>query len=220
MSSTVWVVVLLSAYVIGSLPCGWLIARLVIHDDIRNHGSGNIGATNVYRVIGPRWGLVTLLFDACKGVIPVLLLPQAADRFTGQTSPHAAVFCGLLAIAGHMYPVWLGFRGGKGVATALGAVTVMAWQATLVALIVFVAVFMFTRLVALASMLAAVGFAVAELVLLGKSAFESDLWSLATFALVVPLLIVLRHRSNLVRILRGQEERFSFQRAESGNTVT
>jgi glycerol-3-phosphate acyltransferase PlsY len=117
----------LLAFLIGGIPFGYLLGRVILKDDIRNHGSGNIGATNVARVIGWKWGSVVLILDAIKGIVPTLIGQQVAYRhlpnsmWLGMT-----VSCGIAAIVGHMYPVYLRLRGGKGVATALGVVLVLA----------------------------------------------------------------------------------------------
>jgi len=209
----------LLAYLAGSIPFGLLIGKYAAGIDIRSQGSRNIGATNVARLLGPRWGLLALVLDALKGAIPVWLLPRLALLLTGDGTAasasesefllgHARVLCAVMTIVGHMFPCWLGFRGGKGVATALGVVVVLAWQGTLASLVTFLLVFLIRRLVSLASIAAVLGFAVAEIWLLWPEPFSASHWSLATFSIAVPLLIVFRHRGNIVRILNGTEPRF------------
>lgn len=197
---------LLAAYLAGSVPFSLLIARWVGGIDLRQHGSGNVGATNVARTLGFKWGLVALLLDALKGLLPTWGLPLL---FFGPGSTHAPVASGLAAIIGHMFPCWLGFRGGKGVATALGVVAILSWPATLAAFVVFALTFAVSRIVSLSSILASVTFAVAEMVLLWPDAFSSANWSRGAFALAVPGLIIFRHRSNIVRLLKGEEHRFT-----------
>ena len=199
---------LLAAYLIGSIPFSLLIARWVGGIDLRQHGSGNVGATNVARTLGLKWGLLALFCDALKGLLPTWGLPLVL--FDGGTAEgHAQVAAGLAAIVGHMFPCWLGFRGGKGVATALGVVCVLGWQATLAAFVVFAVVFAASRIVSLSSMLAALTFAVAELALLWPAPFSADHWSRGAFALAVPALIIFRHRANIGRLIRGEEARLS-----------
>lgn len=202
----------LLAYLVGSLPFGFLTARLAAGIDIRTAGSGNVGATNVARVLGARWGVFVLVLDALKGLLPVLLLPRAFLPADHHAFVHVQVACGLATILGHMFPCWLGFRGGKGVATALGVITVLAWQATVVAFFTFAAVFLIWRIVSLSSMLAALAFAAVQVMLLQPEPFASRSWSLAAFSLLVPALILYRHRSNMVRLVRGEEPRFHFGR--------
>jgi glycerol-3-phosphate acyltransferase PlsY len=203
----------LAAYLIGSLPFGFLTARLVAGIDIRKAGSGNIGATNVARVLGAKWGALVLVLDLLKGLLPVLLLPYAVLSADHPDFLHVQVGCGLATIVGHMFPCWLGFRGGKGVATALGVILVLAWQATVVAFATFAVTFLIWRIVSLSSMLAAVAFAAAQMWLLLPAPFAGRTWSLAAFSLLVPALILYRHRSNFVRLLRGQEPRFEPRRS-------
>jgi glycerol-3-phosphate acyltransferase PlsY len=197
----------LVAYLVGSLPFGYLIARYVAGVDIRKSGSGNIGATNVARVLGKKLGIAVLVLDCLKGALPTLLLPQVlADSATLRL--HLAVLCGTAAILGHMFPCWLKFRGGKGVATALGVALALAPLSTAFAFVVFVLCVALTRIVSLGSVLAACTFCGVELWQLRPSPFGDETWSLATFSTLVPLLIILRHRSNLARLLRGTEPRF------------
>ncbi|MEQ9408072.1 MAG: glycerol-3-phosphate 1-O-acyltransferase PlsY [Fuerstiella sp.] len=202
---TVFVCCLLS-FLIGGIPFGFLVGRLVLKDDIRNHGSGNIGATNVARVIGWKWGSLVLLLDAVKGLVPTwLAMIYARDHLSESMHLHLPVAAGLSTIMGHMYPVYLKLRGGKGVATALGVVTVLAPKAVGVALLFFVLLAATTRIVALASIVAATAFGVAELYLLRDTALEPKSLSLTIFTVAVPALIIWRHRSNIARLIRGTE---------------
>ena len=122
------------AYLLGSVPFGLIIGRLVKGIDVREHGSGNLGATNVFRVIGRRWGIFVLFLDALKGYLAVAL-PNAI--LMGDISPLTLILLALAAIAGHAFPVWLKFKGGKGVATALGVFLALAFKPTLITFIAF-----------------------------------------------------------------------------------
>jgi acyl phosphate:glycerol-3-phosphate acyltransferase len=197
------------AYLIGSLPFGFLIARYVAGVDIRQSGSGNIGATNVARVLGKGLGLTVLLLDCLKGALPTACLPWLLSDSVGLRL-HLAVVSGTAAILGHMFPCWLQFRGGKGVATALGVALALAPLSTAAAFLVFVACMALTRIVSLSSILAACSFCGVELWRLRPSPFGDETWSLAAFSTFVPLLIIVRHRANLVRLLRGTEPKFQF----------
>ncbi|MDG1894351.1 MAG: glycerol-3-phosphate 1-O-acyltransferase PlsY [Fuerstiella sp.] len=193
-------------FLVGGIPFGYLAGRLILRDDIRNHGSGNIGATNVARVIGWKWGSLVLLLDALKGLLPTwgaACMAEAYEPVSMQV--HIAVATGISAILGHMYPVYLRLRGGKGVATALGVVLILAPKAVLVAVAVFAIVAGTTRLVALGSILAALAFGGVQLTMMGDTALKLQNLSLTIFSIVVPLLIIWRHRGNIVRLVKGTE---------------
>jgi len=205
-----WFFVAITSYLAGSIPFGLVTAKLVAGTDIRKVGSGNIGATNVARTLGAKWGIVVLFLDALKGLLPVLFIPAL---FVSPDSPdfdHARVLSGVATILGHMFPIWLGFRGGKGVATSLGVILVLGPWSTLAAVVAFALTFFFSRIVALSSVIAAIAFGVAQFVQLGAAAFTREKWSLTVFSIAVPLLIIVRHRSNLGRITRGEEKKFQF----------
>lgn len=213
---TVCLLVFLLGYLAGSVPFGFLTAKLVAGIDIRQAGSGNIGATNVGRVLGGRWGMVVLALDALKGLLPVYFLPRLLLFPESGAFVHVQVLCGVATVLGHMFPCWLLFRGGKGVATAAGVVVVLAPWATLASVAVFIVCMALFRIVSLSSILAAIGFAACELVMLQPSPFSRETWSLGVFSLLVPLLIIYRHRGNLVRLARGEEPRFRLGDARRG----
>jgi len=200
-----------AAYLIGSIPFGLLIGRWARGIDLREHGSLNIGATNAARVLGARWGLAVLLLDALKGLAPTWLLPTGLLPLTGappELTPHLRVACGAAAIIGHMFPAWLGFRGGKGVATSLGVVAVVAPWGSLIAVAAFALVFACTRIVSASSIVAAVSLAAAQCALLRPHPFTPEHWSVGLFSLLAPLLVIVRHRTNIARLWRGEERRF------------
>ena len=179
-------------YLLGSIPFGLILGKLAGLGDVREVGSGNIGATNVLRAGGKKLAALTLLLDAGKGTAAVLI----AARFGGEP---AALAAGLGAFLGHLYPVWLGFRGGKGVATYIGVVLGLHWPAALAFCGVWLLVALVTRYSSLAA-LAASAATLATLAALGN-------WPLATLALVFTVLLIVRHRSNIQRLLRREETR-------------
>ena len=195
------------AYLLGAIPCGYLIARIK-GIDIRTVGSGNIGATNVFRAVGKGWGVLTFLCDALKGFIPAGLFPILSKRFFdcdgGST---LAVACACLAIAGHNWPVYLGFKGGKGVATSTGALIGIAPAAAGLALLCWVVLFAATRYVSVASISAAgiVGIASWFLYLRTGLLIPSVLSLLG-------MVIIIRHKANIQRLLKGTENRFQFRK--------
>ncbi len=162
MSVVTYLVIALVAYLLGSIPFGYVLVRLFRKEDIRSKGSGNIGATNVVRSGAKGLGALTFLLDALKGYIAVIAGAAVLHIPALQLVPaqNAAALAALFAIIGHIFPVWLGFKGGKGVATALGVFTALAWLPAVASLGVFVVVCALTRYVSLASILGAAAFPV------------------------------------------------------------
>jgi acyl phosphate:glycerol-3-phosphate acyltransferase len=204
------IVTVLLAYLCGSTPFGLLVAKFVAGIDIRQEGSGNIGATNVGRVLGAKWGVGVLMLDALKGALPVFLIPRCMAEQGTAWFDLLQVVAGVATVVGHMFPVWLKFRGGKGVATSLGVVLVLAPLGSLAGLGGFVLCMLASRIVALSSIVAAVLFAIGQMAILSPNPFDSTKLPLSVFSLAVPALIVLQHRSNIGRLVRGEEKRFSF----------
>ncbi len=210
--------ILLISYVAGSLPFGLIVARAAKGIDIREHGSKNIGATNVTRVLGAKWGALCFVLDVLKGALPVLL-PIVILAADDPNRTHWQVAAGLLAILGHMFPIWLGFHGGKGVATALGVVVMLANPiSTAITFGAFAACFAATRIVSISSITAAVTFVVAQFYFLWPQPFRTETWSIAGFSLAVPTLIIVKHRSNIVRLLHGKEPRFGSKPPKDKNS--
>ena len=198
----------LTSYLAGSIPFGLMLGRAVKGIDLRQHGSGNIGATNAGRVLGKKWGLVCLVLDALKGLLPVALLPRLLFGADEPALPHLTVLSGVSTIVGHMFSCWLNFRGGKGVATSLGVVAMLSPWGLLAGAIAFFSTIAIWRIVSLSSMIAAITFGVYQLATLDPSPFTGKTWSQGLFAVAVPLLIVFQHRSNVRRLLKGEEPRF------------
>ena len=195
-----------AAYLLGSIPFGFLIVKLIGAGDIRFRGSGNIGATNVAREAGPLPGLATLMLDGGKGYLSVWLAARVTDG-----NPRWMILAALLTIVGHTFPVWLRFQGGRGVATGAGVFLPICWQAVLGALIVWVVVLIFWRYVSLASISAAAAIPLLVYLLYAPShAPPQPVSAGASFAM---LLIIARHRSNIIRLLRGTEPQFTLRRA-------
>lgn len=204
-----FVLLIVASYFAGSIPFGFLIGKAVKGIDLRDFGSGNIGATNAGRVLGKKWGLICLALDAAKGLVPVALFPRFFLSPDEPLFPHAAVIAGIATIVGHMFPCWLGFRGGKGVATSLGVLLMLSPWGVLVAAILFFSSLAIWRYVSLSSMIAAIGFSAYEFIRLAPSPFAQSTWSQGLFAILVPLLIIIQHRSNIGRLLKGDEPKFT-----------
>lgn len=196
------------AYLLGSIPFGLILVRLVRGEDVRLSGSGNIGATNVARTGGAKLGVATLVLDAVKGYAGVAFAIVVSHRDPGIDSGLAAALAALSAILGHVFPVWLKFRGGKGVATAVGAFLGLAPRAVLVVLAIFLIVVAIFRYVSLGSIVAAAVFPVLAYFLYRSTSTLADL--LVMFA--ASFLIILKHKANIRRLLNGAENRLQFRK--------
>ncbi len=195
----------LVAYLLGAIPFGYLIARLRGGKDIRAVGSGNIGAANVARVVGPAAGALTLLLDAAKGYLAVWL----AARWTGESITWM-VAAALAAVAGHMFPIWLGFRGGRGVATGVGVFLPICWTAVLAALVIWIVAVVLWRYISLGSIVAAAALPMLVYVLYAPGHAPPLVASLGTSLAAV--LIIMKHRPNIERLIAGTEPRFTIRR--------
>jgi acyl phosphate:glycerol-3-phosphate acyltransferase len=199
MSLTVKLALLVGAYLLGSVPFGVVLTRIFTGKDVRSVGSGNIGASNVTRAAGKAAGVLTLVLDAAKASVP-MLATRALLASEGDAALTWATLVGVAAFVGHIYPVWLRFKGGKGVATALGVYLVLSPWPSLLALVVFGAVVGLTRVPALGSLAGTAVITVGTFISYGSS-FVS--WA----ALAVALVIVLRHRANIERLVKGAEHK-------------
>lgn len=191
----------LAGYLLGSIPFGLILANALGRKDVRQHGSGNIGATNVSRVAGPVAGILTLTLDAAKGATSVYL----AARFT-DNSARAMIFAGVAALVGHCYPVWLRFKGGKGVATAMGVFIALCPLAALAGFVLFVLVFLFWRYVSLASLSAAAAMPLLVYFLWAPGHAPPLVITMGT--LFAAALVFYKHDANLQRLLNGTEPKF------------
>ena len=214
------VVLPLASYLLGSIPFGYLAGRLK-GIDIRQHGSRNVGATNAGRVLGRRWGLAVFALDVLKGAVPVVgagLWLHRAGEFAGPGLLALWMLDAFAAVAGHVWPVWLGFRGGKGVATSLGVLLALypffTWPG-LLALAAWVVVTLASRYVSLGSLVAAVVFPATLLAMsltIGETWSPGRIWPLLAFALAMSLLLIWRHRGNIARLLAGTENKIGAKR--------
>ena len=189
---------LLASYFVGAIPTSYLLSRLFAGIDLRQHGSGNLGATNLYRVLGWKYAIPAAAVDIAKGAIPVLVLaPQVSD------SQLFALGCGVAAILGHVFSVFVGFKGGKGVATAAGVMLGLAPLALTVAAVVWAALVRLTGYVSVGSIAAAAVLPLA-VYLLEDSTSPALLW----IATAIAAGVILLHRQNIQRLIKGTENRF------------
>ena len=191
------------AYLIGSVPTSVWVSQYFFDIDIREYGSGNAGATNTYRVLGPKWGTTVMLVDMVKGIVAVklaLLLPQYADSDT--RLQNLQIVLGLAAVIGHVFPIWADFRGGKGVATLFGLVLGVSPITALCCSGVFLLVLYLTRFVSLSSIFASIAFPVFILIIFN---FQNDTYRV--FAIAVALMVILTHQKNIGRLFKGNESK-------------
>ena len=189
-----WAGLIIAAYLIGSIPMGLIFGKFIWKKDLRRFGSHNIGATNAWRILGRKAGLLIFILDFLKGQLGVLL---GAYLFA---SPGAMVLGGLFAVLGHMFPIFIGFRGGKGVATGLGVIAALMPKVTLIVVVVWLVLTLITRYVSVASIIAAV------LTPILAAAFKEPIIYFL-FALVIAVFIVFRHRENIQRLKAGHENK-------------
>ncbi|WP_165073665.1 glycerol-3-phosphate 1-O-acyltransferase PlsY [Paludisphaera rhizosphaerae] len=199
----------LAAYLIGGIPFGYLIYRALTGQDVRESGSGNIGATNVGRLLGFRYFVLVFVLDVLKGLLPTIGLPWLIDRMGHEVSNELPIAAAVGAILGHNFPVYLGFKGGKGVATSLGALIALQPVACGVAAVAFFAVFLPSHYVSLSSMAGGVAFAAAYF-LRTAAPWSPEHRAMSILVTAVVVLLIVRHRKNISRLLAGTENRVNF----------
>jgi glycerol-3-phosphate acyltransferase PlsY len=196
-------ILVIFAYLIGSIPTSVWISKYVFNIDIRNYGSGNAGATNTFRVLGSKWGSFVMLVDVSKGVLATslyILIPFYLSHELARTN--FMIILGLTAVVGHIFPIWAEFKGGKGVATLLGMTIAIQPMVALLCLVVFAFTLIITRFVSLSSMLAGVAFMVLILFIFNE---RETMYRL--FAIIVALMVIITHQKNIGRLLKGTENK-------------
>ncbi|HLO38234.1 MAG TPA: glycerol-3-phosphate 1-O-acyltransferase PlsY [Lacibacter sp.] len=195
---------IISAYLIGSIPTAYWIGKAFFNIDIREHGSKNMGASNTFRVLGSVWGIVVLVIDMGKGMAAVQLAHtvQSSDWLSGELAFWKLIF-GLVAVAGHIFPVFAGFRGGKGVATLFGVVLAIQPWVALVSVGAFLVVVVLTKYISLGSIIAVIVFAAC----VWFAVKETNVY-MRWFSVVAALLVIIMHRSNIKRLIAGTENKF------------
>jgi glycerol-3-phosphate acyltransferase PlsY len=206
---TLPILILATAYLLGSIPFGYLLVRFFRKEDIRALGSGNIGATNVARSGAKGLGLLTLFLDALKGAVAVYIAIHFAPTVNGAVS-NLAIGAAVFAVLGHVFPVWLGFKGGKGIATALGVFIALVPLVALGSFLVFLLVVVVTRLVSLGSILAAVSIPVLGVLLVPAHTPE-----LLAGLSVISLVCIAKHHANIARLMHGQEPKFGTKKVSA-----
>lgn len=209
-----WIITVAAGYLLGSIPSAVWFGKLFHGVDVREHGSGNAGATNVFRVLGKRTGFMVLFADILKGSLAALLplwLPAFGKGAGTELLLNAQLAGGTAAILGHLYPVFAGFKGGKGVATMLGIMLAIQWQASLVSIGVFLLVWLLFNFISLASMSGGLVFPLAYFLLSDK---QGTLMSV--IAVLIPLLLIYTHRKNIRKLLNGTESKmYAFRKTKT-----
>lgn len=193
---------ILGAYCLGSIPTSVWVSRHFFDIDIRDYGSGNAGATNTFRVLGPRWGTFVMICDVLKGFLAVKLSLFLPEYQSEMAFLNMQLVLGITAVVGHIFPIWANFKGGKGVATLFGVVIAISPWSALACSGVFLLVLYLTRFVSLSSILASVAFPVFILII-----FNVDNHVYRVFAVAVALLVILTHQKNIGRIIKGGENK-------------
>lgn len=214
MSTVFHVIGLIIAYLVGSIPSAVWIGKYFYGIDVREYGSGNAGATNTFRVLGKRAGIPVLLIDIFKGWASVNMAYLTDYRPGSEQFINFQLVLGIAALLGHIFPVYAGFRGGKGIATLLGIILAVHPLAALLSIAVFIIVLLVSRYVSLGSMIAALSFPIIIIVF-----FKSPIPSLVIFSLVIAVLVLITHQKNIERLLRREESktRLIKKRDISGN---
>ena len=196
-------ILVILAYLIGSIPTSVWISKAIFNIDIRDYGSGNPGATNTFRVLGSKWGSIVMIVDVTKGAIATslyILIPYYLTNELARTN--FMIVLGLASVIGHIFPIWAGFRGGKGVATILGMALAIQPIVALICLLVFLFTLLTTRFVSLSSLIAGVAFMVLILFIFNE---KETMYRL--FAIIVALMVIITHQKNISRLLKGTENK-------------
>lgn len=217
-----FLLIILLSYIVGSIPTAIIISKLARGIDIREHGSGNAGGTNVFRVLGWKYGILTILLDALKGAIAVILISRLHygnipfnnitpfDDFT-----LIQILAGLSAVVGHIWTIFAGFKGGKGIATALGFLLAVVTIDILLAFGIFIVVVTFSRYISLGSITAA--FSLPLIMVVRENLFNVDIIGYHTalpFTIIIAFLVLYTHRANVSRLLQGTERKISFKKSK------
>lgn len=228
----------LVSYLLGSISFAVIFTRKFAHTDVRSHGSGNAGMTNVMRTAGMAPGLLTLAFDVLKAAVAVFLgyyvltwlvvqiSPDPARYAAGLDPVYGATVCGLCCVIGHIYPIFFGFKGGKGVLVSLGMICVLDWRCALILLGVFLIVLLLSRMVSAASIAAAISYPIVTYLLYAffTPAPQAEsitlfglplLWFRTLAAALFGIIVIIKHKDNIVRICKGEEKKFFIKKKHS-----
>ena len=208
-----YIIVAIVAYLLGSISFSVIISKKMAGFDVREKGSGNAGSTNVLRTVGKKAAIITLICDVLKGVIAILIAFLVGKMVSGLDNALLIQLAGVFVILGHTFPVFFRFRGGKGVATALGVLLMTNWQVGLICLVFALILIALTRMVSVGSIAAAILFPVLVIFIGQNYIVPVNNWSYLIFSIIVAVLVLFNHRENLKRIFTGKENKISFKKS-------
>ncbi|MGB3948854.1 MAG: glycerol-3-phosphate 1-O-acyltransferase PlsY [Bacteroidia bacterium] len=200
------IILLFVAYLLGSIPTAVWVGKYFYNIDVREHGSGNAGATNVFRVLGKKAGIPVLIIDVLKGLFATLLSTYSNLENNNSELIHFQLCLGLAALIGHIFPVFASFKGGKGIATLLGIIIAIVPSAALIAISVFLITLIGSRIVSLSSMVAALAFPIIIIFIQ-----KTNEIALVIFSISISIIVIITHRKNIVRLLKNEESKISFK---------
>ncbi len=212
-----YVIMVLIAYLIGSINFSVIISKKMAGFDVREKGSGNAGSTNVLRTVGKKAAIITLICDILKGIVSICIALMISKIAKEQSASILVELAALFVVIGHTFPIFFDFKGGKGVATSLGVILIINWKIGLICLVFALILMVITRMVSLGSISAAVLFAVLTLFIRDSYIVDYDA-SFILFGILLAVLVIFNHRSNLKRIISGTENKLSFSKKSENNT--
>lgn len=208
-----YIIIAIIAYLIGSINFSVIISKRMAGFDVREKGSGNAGTTNMLRSIGVKAAVITLLCDILKGVVVILIAILIGNIVDGLDDALLVQLAGIFVIIGHTFPIFFGFKGGKGIATSLGVLLMINWQIGLICLVFALILMAITRMVSVGSIAAAILFPVL-IVFIGQNYIVPvNNWSYLIFSIIIAILVLFNHRENLKRIFTGKENKISFKKS-------
>ena len=209
------IIVSVIAYLLGSISFSVIISKKMAGFDVREKGSGNAGTTNMLRSVGAKAAAITLLCDILKGVVVILIAILIGNIVDGLDDALLVQLAGIFVIIGHTFPIFFGFKGGKGIATSLGVLLMINWQIGLICLVFALILMAITRMVSVGSIAAAILFPVLVIFIGQNYIVPVNNWSYLIFSIIVAVLVLFNHRENLKRIFTGKENRISFKKSSN-----
>ncbi len=193
-----------AAYFIGAIPTSYIIVKLLKKVDIREYGSKNVGATNAGRILGKKWFFIIMLLDVLKGIIPILITKKVLNTDINAANGYLIFITGIIAVIGHTFPVYLNFKGGKGVAVTAGVFLMFDYRLLIIGLIVFILIVFITKYISAGSITASLSLPISELILYKNS----QNYYLLSITILISLYIIFKHRENIKRIINKTERKW------------